>query len=94
MIAIDGNLHPDDLLYLFEVVVLISVAQSDALTAGPCACSTTDAMHVGFCFHGDIEIDHMANIVDIDPTGCDIGSDEDADLTIAECVQYPLAGIL
>ncbi len=75
MIAIDWNLHSDGFLDFLQVVVLVAIAKRNAFAARSCAGRSTDPVHVRFGFDRNIEIDHMTDVVDIDPSSCDIGRD-------------------
>ena len=51
-------------------------------------------MDVGFGFDRYVEIDHMADLIDIDSPGCNVRCDEHSDFAIAEPVQNALPGVL
>ena len=94
MIAIDRDLHSNNLFDLQQVLVFFCIAEGDALTAGPGASRTADAVHIGLGFKRHIEIDHMADLVDIDPASGDVCSDQDTNLTGAKRMEDPLASVL
>jgi len=94
MIAIDRDLHSNNLFDLQQVLVFFCIAEGDALTAGPGASRTADAVHIGLGFERHIEIDHMADLVDIDPASGDVRSDQDPNLACAKRMEDPLASVL
>src|SRR6202040_1616529 len=84
----------DQFLDVAQIRDLLTGAERDrhAVSAGPRGAA--DAVDVGLGNVGQIEIHHMADAVDIDAAGGDIGSDQRADLAGAECRQHPLAMVL
>ena len=63
-----------------------------AVSAG--ARGAADAVNVGFRHVGQVEVDDMADTVDVDAAGRDIGCDQRADVAGAECRQHALAMVL
>ena len=63
----------------------------DAVGAG--ARGAADAVDIAFRFVGQLEIDHMGDIVDVDAAGGDVGRHQHARLAGLEHVQRPLTGI-
>ena len=51
-------------------------------------------MHIGLLVLGDLIVDHVGDIVDIDTAGGDIGGNEDVDLSGAESLERLLPGDL
>ena len=51
-------------------------------------------MDIGFAFDRYVEIDYMADLIDIDSAGCDIRCDKHSDLAIAKAVQNALPRVL
>ena len=51
-------------------------------------------MDIGFRHVGQVEIHHMANAVDVDAAGGNVGGDQGADLAGAERRQHALAVVL
>ena len=66
---------------LLDVPPLIGRQQRDpdALSTG--AAGATNPVHVGLTVGGRIEVDHVRDVVDVDPARRDIGRDEDVDRT-------------
>src|SRR5258708_3232202 len=64
----------------------------DAVRAG--ARGAADAMDIGLGHVGKIEIHYMADAIDVDAAGGNVGGDQGADLAGTECRQHPLAVIL
>ena len=63
--------------------------KKDGLTAPACPASTADPVDVGLVVEGNIEIDDMADTLNIEATGGHIGGHEDIDLAILELFNRP-----
>ena len=72
-------------------VALRSVAQRNRLAGPPGARGAADAVDIGLGDLGQLEIDDMADVVDIDAARGDVGGDERARLARAERRQGALA---
>ena len=94
MLPVDFDAHADRLFDLLEVFVFVCRAKRDTLTASACSCRPSDAVNISVGFERHIEVDDMADLIDVDPSGGDIGGDEHTDLPRAEIVQDPLPGVL
>ena len=94
MLAIDFDAHADRLFDLLEIFVFVCRAKRDTLTAGACSCRPSDAVHISVGFERDIKVDNMADLIDVDPPGGDIGGDEHSDFPRAKIVQDSLPGVL
>src|SRR5258708_2469515 len=53
-----------------------------------------DAVHVAFRDVGQIEVDDVADALDVDAAGGDVGRDQGADTAVAEVFQHALALVL
>ena len=70
------------------------IAQRDRHACGACSPGSPDAMHIGFRHVRQIEIHHVADTVNIDATGGDVGSNERPHGPFAEGRQDPFALVL
>ena len=77
-----------------QLGALFRRSQRDRFPALSGSGGTPNAVHVVLGDIGQIEIDHVADAVDIEPAGSDVGGDKGVDLTGAEVGQRPGAGIL
>ena len=94
MFAIDRDRHSNGLFDLLQIFVFVTIAERDALAARSGPGRSADSMDVGLCFDRDVEIDDMADVIDIDPTSRNIGCDENSNLSVTERVEDSLASIL
>ena len=77
-----------------EQLFLVRRDQRNGFTAAPGTASTADAVYVVFLDVGQLEVDHMGQLVDIQTAGGDIGGDQDAHLVGLEVGQSLGAGVL
>ena len=82
---------PGGLFNRLEQVALPRRHEGDRVTGTTCATGATDAVHVGLGVGGDVEIDDMTDPFDIEAAGCDIGRDQDVDLSVLELGDRALA---
>ena len=89
-----ADLHLDDAFDVAQISALrrIAEADGDAFTTG--AGRAANTVDVRFRLVRQLEIDHMADMVDVDPAGGDIGCHQHARLAGLEHFERPLAGIL
>ena len=73
---------------------VVPVDQGDGHTGVPGPGGATDPVEVGFLILRALVVDDMGDVLDVDPTCRDIGSDEDVDLAVAERPQGLFAGPL
>ena len=57
--------------------------------AGPAGAA--DAVHVGLGVGGDVVVDDVADPLDVEPAGGDVGRDQDVELAVAQLADGPLA---
>ena len=89
-----GNGLPDQLLDRAQKIALLVVAKRDGLALRAGARGAADAMDVGFRNLRQLEIDDMADAVDIDAARRDVGGDEHGDLAGLEFLQGAQALVL
>src|SRR6202453_2203092 len=89
-----GQCDADQLFDVAQIRDLLAGAERDCHTVRAGARGAADTVDIGLGYVGQIEIHHMADAVDIDAAGGDVGCDQGADLAGAECRQHPLAMIL
>jgi len=51
-------------------------------------------MNVDFRFGGQIMIENMGDVVDVEAAGGNVGGDQDLKMIVAEAIQYSFAGFL
>ena len=81
-------------LYSVPVVFVPWGYEREALPLTASAAGTTDAVNVGFYFVGDIVVDDSLHVVDVEPSPCHIGGDEDEDLPFLEGIENLEASFL
>src|SRR3954469_24730626 len=84
--VLSGQCNADQFFDVAQISHLFAARDQrdrDALRAG--ARGPANAMHVGFGHVRKIEVDHMADTIDVDAAGCDVGGDQRADLAGPEC---------
>src|SRR3989454_2356558 len=88
------NGHADQLLDVAEVRRLLAVAERDRGTRCPGPRGAADAMHIGFRHVRQIEIDDVADAVDIDTPRGYVGGDQREHLPLAKCGKHSFALVL
>ena len=68
--------------------------EQDRLPLAPGAPRTPNPVNVALGVGGDVLVNHLADPLDVEPSGCHIGADDDVDLTLFEPVHGALARIL
>ncbi len=90
-----GTRDADQPLDVAQIAHLLGAGdQRDRDAVGAGARGAADAVDIGFRDVGQVEIDHMADAVDVDAAGGDVGGDQRADLAGAERRQHALAVVL
>src|SRR5690625_2913731 len=82
---------------LFDIRQRINVfltREADGVPAGPGTCRTADAVHVIFRILGQVEIDDVADLGDMQSASRDIGRDENRQFTALELAEQLLALVL
>ena len=59
---------------------LVQGHQTDRFSAGTCAAGTANAVHIVFADIGDFIIHHVRQVIDVDASGCDVGSHQHTDV--------------
>jgi len=86
--------HADQLLDVTQERSLVGIAQGDGDTFGSGSRRTADTVQISLRHIGKVEIDDMADTIDIDPARGDVGSDQCAHLAIAKARQCAITLIL
>jgi hypothetical protein len=60
----------------------------------PRASGAPDAVHVGIAVAGRVEVDHVGDVLDVDPAGGDVGRHQGVDLAALEPGKCALALVL
>ena len=68
--------------------------EQDRLARAPRPAGAADAVHVGLGVVGDVEVDDVADAIDVEPAGDDVGGDEDVERAAPELVDLALALLL
>ena len=89
-----GNRHPDQLLDVAQERQLVVRAERDRDAVGAGARGAADAVHVAFRDVRQVEVDDVADAVDVDAAGGDVGRDQGLDAAVAEVVEHALALVL
>src|SRR3954464_6286980 len=69
---------------LSHLVMLIGKDEAGGDASGARAAGAAGAVHVGVAILGCVEVDHVGDLVDVDPAGGDVGGDEGVDLAELE----------
>src|SRR5262249_62131660 len=98
-----GGAHPRglDLLAVPEaggnaapVRLLLRQDEGDATARAAGPAGPADAVHVALVVLGRIEVDHVADRLEVEPAGGDVGRHEGRDATAAEALERALTGAL
>ena len=79
------------LLDLLEQVALARRHERDRVTAAARAAGAADAVHVGLGVGGDVVVDDVADPLDVEAAGGDVGGDQDVELARLQLVDRALA---
>jgi hypothetical protein len=79
-----GDLGFGEAFDAIEKLSFIDTDQRDSLSVGACTPCTSNAMDIVLWDIGELIFDHMRELIDIDPSCCDIGSDEYPNLSCFE----------
>jgi hypothetical protein len=90
----ERDLLADGALDLPEQIDILGVAERDRGAGGAGAAGAADAVHVCLGHLGQIEVDDVADLVDVDAAGRDVGRHQHADLAALEVGEGALAGVL
>ncbi len=77
-----------------ELTELVLAHQGDGLTAAPGAAGTADAVDVILRHLGQLEVDHVGQLIDVQAPGGDVGGNQHPHLALAKIRQRPVAGPL
>ena len=90
----DLELRPRGRLDVAQQSMLARLDQRDrhALASGPAR--STDAMHVGIGVGRHVEVDDVADMVDVEAAGGDVRRDQHVQRAVAETPHDPVAGLL
>src|SRR5262249_48078974 len=91
-----GDRHPlaDGALDLHQQLELLGVAERDRGARRAGTARAADAVHVGLGDLGQVEVDDVADLVDVDAARRDVGGDQHADLAALEVGERALARVL
>lgn len=93
-----GGIHRDrsidEFLNIAEISQLTRGAEGHGTAIASGTGGPTDSVDVAFRFIGQVEVDHMGNIVHVNPSGGNVRGDQCAQVTIAESFQRLGAGVL
>ncbi len=89
-----GNALLGHALDALEQLLLVRRYQRSGFTTASGAAGAADAVHIVFLDIGQLEVDHMRQLVDVQAAGGDIGGHQDAHLVGLEVGQGLGAGIL
>lgn len=81
----------DEALDSRDLAFLMRFGETDRVTLGTCASGAADAMHVVFCLHRHIEIDHEIDALHVYAACRDVSRDQDAVFACLETLERFLA---
>jgi hypothetical protein len=82
-----GDGHADDFFDIAQVFELVFRTERNGTTFGSSTRGAADAMHVGFGFVREIEVDHQTDVFDVNATSGNIGGDEHWGKALFEALQ-------
>ena len=94
MVFYDGDGLGYELLNIAKKFFFFFVAEGQCCAVGACSAGTAYAMDVGFRNVGELEVDDVGQLVDIDAAGGDIRCDEYPCLSAFKVEECALAGVL
>src|SRR4051812_11131608 len=74
-----------------DVCLLLGQDECDPLSGAPGAAGPADAVDVALAVLRRVVVDHVADRVEVEASGCDVGGDERRHLAAAEALERPLA---
>src|SRR5947199_2067790 len=92
--VLDRDFLAYQLLDVLDICFLIGRAEGDGRPGGSGAARPANAVDVGLRYIRDLVVDHVMEIIDIDPAGGNVGRDEDAGFAALEIGERALPGIL
>src|SRR5206468_10111381 len=69
---------------LSHLVMLVGKDEAGGDARGARSAGAAGAVHVGVAVLGGVEVDHVGDLIDVDPAGGDIRGDEGVDLAVLE----------
>lgn len=78
----ERNLFADEFGNLVQVFYFFWFTKHDCVTLETCSSGSPDTMDVYFWFERNVVDDDVRKFVDIDSSGCDVGSDKNTDRTV------------
>ena len=94
MVRENRDVQADGLLDITQMVALIMITKRDGNTTGTGSRRSADTVNIALRLVGQVKIDDMCNILDVDSTSCDVCRHERADLACAKTFKCALASIL
>ena len=89
-----GDRHPDQPLDVAQEGAFLVIAERDRHAVGAGARGAADAVDVAFRDVRQIVVEHVADAVDVDAAGGDVGGDQGAQLAVTEVGEHALALVL
>ena len=86
-----GDAAADGALDGLEQVALPRLDEQQGAPLAPGAAGTADAVHVGGRVHGDVEVDHQAEALEVQAPGGHVGGDQDVEAAVLETLHRALA---
>ena len=90
----DGDGAAEEFFDVAKLRALLAGAEGDGLAFGPGAAGASDAMDVGPGLVGQVEVDDVRDVVDVEAAGGDVAGHQHARLALLEVVQGPGADVL
>ncbi len=91
---LDGEGLADQRLDGLELTQLVLAHQRDGLAATTGAAGAADAVDVILRHLGQLEVDHVGQLIDVQTSGGDVGRHQHSHLALAKIRQRPVAGTL
>ena len=95
-LSVAGDFHRLDRLPRFfldqpQFASFAGAHHQDGFAASSGAAGSADPMDIDFAVIGGVVVDHMADSLHIESTGCYVGSDNDLDPMVLQAIDHPLA---
>ena len=84
----------DELFDVGQEAFFVHAHQRHSLAFGTCAAGATDAVYIIFRHVGQLEVDHVGQLINVDPAGCDVGGHEHPQGARLELAEGACAGAL
>ena len=94
MVVDDFELGADQLLDIAQVFTFGVVTERNRNATLACSSGPSNSVDVALWDIGQVVVENMGDVIDIDSSGCDIGGNQNSNVTVTEAVERTLPGSL